>query len=121
MNKPLSALKKALKNEGGVIYTYVLTTVEADSHGSFVQTGSAPNFQGGLITLCTCKHLMRTNRTPNNWECVWIAGFTGINILSDHRNYLFYLMRVKEAFSSHKELWDWLSAPVREAKKRITA
>jgi len=59
MNKTLDDLKKILKEEDGLVYGYVLTTVKGDGSGGFVQTGSAPNFQGGLITLCTCKHWMR--------------------------------------------------------------
>lgn len=116
MNKTLSDLKKLIRDKDGEVYSYVLTTVKMDSHGGFVQKGSAPNFQGGYITLCTCKHYMRTWRTPDAWKNVWIAGFTRINILSDDRNYLFYLMRVQEAFRSHKELWNWLSENAREAK-----
>lgn len=38
----------------GSVYCYIVTSVK-DRGGLFVQTGSAPNFQGGLITLCTCK------------------------------------------------------------------
>jgi len=115
MNKTLSDLKKVLKDKDGLIYVYVLTTVET-IQGDFVQTGSAPNFQGGYITLCICKHRMRTWRKPDDWKDIWIAGFTGVNILNDHRNYLFYLMRVQKAFQSHKELWDWLPSYVRTAK-----
>jgi len=116
MNKTLYDLKKMLKEEDGLVYGYVLTTVKGDGSGGFVQTGSAPNFQGGLITLCTCKHWMRAWKKTDNWKDIWIAGFTGINVMGDHRNYLFYLMRVQKAFSSHKELWDWLAPAVRKAK-----
>lgn len=116
MNKTLNTLKRVSENGDEVVYAYVLTTVKADGHGGFVQTGSAPNFQGGFITLCTCKHWMRTWRTADAWKDVWIAGFTGVNILGDRRNYLFYLLRVQEAFHSHKELWDWLDSTVKKAK-----
>lgn len=94
----------------------MLTTVKIDGVRGFVQIGSAPNFQGDLITLCTCKHWMRTWRSPEDWKGVWIAGFTGINVVGDRKNYLFYLMRVQNAFSSYKELWDWLNPVVRNAK-----
>ena len=116
MNKTLNTLKRVLEKSKGTIYVYVLTTVKANGHGGFIQMGSAPNFQGGLITLCTCKHWMRTWRTPDAWKNVWIAGFTGVNILGDHKNYLFYLMQVQKAFYSHKELWDWLDPTVKKAK-----
>ncbi|MCD6573283.1 MAG: hypothetical protein J7K95_04240 [Thermoplasmata archaeon] len=116
MNKTLHDLKEMLTEEERLVYGYVLTTVKGDGGVSFVQTGSAPNFQGDLVTLCTCKHWMRTWREPKDWKGVWIAGFTGINVMDDHKNYLFYLMRVQEAFSSHKELWDWLDPAVRNVK-----
>ncbi len=117
MNKTLNTLKRVSENGGDErVYAYVLTTVKVDRHGGFVQTGSAPNFQGGFITLCTCMRQMRTYRKADAWKDVWIAGFTGVNILGDHRNYLFYLLRVKEAFHSHKELWDWLDSTVKKAK-----
>lgn len=116
MNKTLNILKSVSDNGDGVVYAYVLTTVKADDHGGFVQAGSAPNFQGGFITLCTCKHWMRTWRTTDAWKGVWIAGFTGVNILGDHQNYLFYLMRVQDSFRSHKELWDWLDSTMKKAK-----
>jgi len=115
MAKTLNPLGSLLKNEGGVIYAYVLTTVEKEGN-CFVQTGSAPNFQGGWITLCTCKHLMRTFRTSDGWKGVWIAGFTSVKTWGDHRNYLFYLTRAKYVFRSHKELWDWLNPQARAAK-----
>ena len=93
----------------------VLTTVNEDGV-CFVQKGSAPNFQGDLITLTTCKHYMRTYRFPVDWKDVWITGFTGVNTMEDHLNYLFYLMRVQDAFQSHKELWNWLDPSMRRAK-----
>jgi hypothetical protein len=115
MDRTLSILKEILKDVNGTVYAYILTTVHGVS-GCFVQKGSAPNFQGDLITLSTCKHAMRTYRSPKDWKDVWIAGFTGVNATEDHLNYLFYLMRVKDAFQSHKELWDWLDPSIRKAK-----
>lgn len=68
MNRSLECLKEKLKNEKALLYIYILTTIEIDkddpSDKTFIQTGSAPNFQGGHITLCSCKHYMRTLREP---------------------------------------------------------
>jgi len=94
----------------------VLTTVKIDGVRSFVQTGSAPNFQGTLLLYVSGKHYMRTWRSPEDWKGIWIAGFTGINVVGDYKNYLFYLMRVQNVFSSYKKLWDWLNSAVRNAK-----
>ena len=82
------------------VYSYIVTTVEL-REGRLRQEGSSPNFQGDLITLCSCKHWMRTFREPESWKGVWIAGYTA----KDLGNRLFYLMRVSEAFESHRELW----------------
>jgi len=112
-DKTLNELNNNLKGGRGTIYAYVLTTIK-NENGQFVQTGSAPNLQGGLITLCTCKHYMRTYRKPNEWEGVWIAGFTSRDLMEN--NYLFYLMKVSEAFSSHKGIWDNLPVKAKKAK-----
>ena len=92
--------KKISKFREDTVYSYILTTVER-REGLLRQEGSAPNFQGGLITLCSCKHWMRTFRDVKSWKGIWIAGFTR----KDLGNRLFYLMRVSEAFESHRELW----------------
>ena len=82
-------------------YSYVLKTVEL-KEGRLRQWGSAPNFQGGLITLCSCMHRMRTSLPgTKSWKGVWIAGYTSKAL----GNHLFYLMRVSEAFASHREIW----------------
>ncbi len=84
------------------VYCYIVDTVEY-SEGRLYQTGSGPNFQGDLITLCSCKHLMRMFLGAESWKGVWIAGFTSSRDSSSNR--LFYLMMVSEAFQSHRELW----------------
>jgi len=110
MNLTLEELKERLKNESGEVYSYVVTTVKY-RNGEFLQTGSAPNFQGNLITLCTCKHLMRTWKGVSEWKGIWIAGFTSMGL-----NYLFYLMKVSEAYPSHKALWENLPEEARKVK-----
>ena len=59
---------------------------------------------------------MRTYRDLDKWIGVWIAGFAGINLFNDKRRYLFYLMKVKRAYKSHKEIWYSLSPQTRDAK-----
>ena len=61
------------------VYYYVVRTVTL-RQGQFSQDGSAPNFDGGRLTLCTCKHWMRTLRPLDQWGGVWVAGFAGIGI-----------------------------------------
>jgi len=84
----------------GKVFTYVLSSVEVVD-GRFIQYGCAPNFQGGLITLCTCMHYHRT--WWKSWLGVWVAGFCGIN--NPGGNQLFYLMRVSNEFLNQYELW----------------
>jgi hypothetical protein len=109
-------LKKLGTEQKPEIYAYILSTVSfSKEQDQFVQKGSAPNFQGDYITLCTCKHYMRSRRSVADWKNVWIAGFT-----SHERgeNYLFYLMQVEAAFGSFRELWEnsLLSASTKQAK-----
>ena len=98
----------------GTVYCYVLTTVK-DAGGTFAQVGTAPNFQGGLVTLCTCKGQMRAGRDVDAWRDVWIAGVAGAEAGPLGKGHLFYLMRVERAFASHRDLWAWLSAHAPEA------
>jgi hypothetical protein len=100
------------------VYCYVLTSVKDDG-GAFVQLGTAPNFQGGLTTLCTCKWQMRAGKDVEAWEAgnIWIAGVTGAEAGPLGRGHLFYLMRVERAFASHRDLWAWLLAHAPEAAR----
>jgi len=93
------------------VYAYVLTTVKVENNG-FRQTGSAPNYQGGLITLCTCMHWQRTWSTIK--EHVWIAGFCGSGCPGG--NQLFYLMQIKNTHDDFQSLWNTLPEMIRQAK-----
>jgi hypothetical protein len=116
LNLSLKLVQTILKGQRGTVYTYIVDTVRCDG-GTFVQTGSGPNFQGGLITLATCKHQMRSGIALHEWQNAWVAGLTGVEaILGHHVNYLFYLMRVSRAFSSHRDLWNALPEETRTAK-----
>lgn len=94
------------------IYYYVMKTVKRE--GDILRhTGSGPNWQGGVITLCTCKHLMRTY--PDCKQGTWIAGFSSASA-NDGKNFLIYLMRVGQTFESHYDLWYSLPEEIREVK-----
>lgn len=113
-NKPLAYLKKRLSNIEGEAYSYVLSSISLDGE-SFEQRGCGPNFEGGVLTLCTCKHQMRSRRTAAQWKGVWIAGFTS-RTNRDHAHWLFYLARIKAAYDSHADLWTQLSVVEQRAK-----
>ncbi len=107
LNLSLKELKaRLLKIETGnaLIYWYVIRTIK-NKDGTFVQTGCGPNFEGDVITLCTCKHHMRTYRKIDSWENEWIAGFSGVGA-GEGKNVLIYLMQVGQAFESQYNLWD---------------
>lgn len=118
----LQTLRSAIPAElqSRAVYSYVIKTVN-NVAGRFVQTGSAPNFQGGVITLCTCKHKDRAYaprsgcRGPDKsepWKGIWLAGICGPAAFSPRG--LVYLMLVEQVFDSHADAWSGLSATNRQ-------
>ncbi len=116
IDRPLSAIKSKFGNSQDKAYSYVLTTVRINLDGpTFEQHGSGPNFQGDILTLCTCKHQMRASRSADEWKGVWLAGFTSRTI-HDGKHWLFYLAQIQTAHESHAELWNSLPHKCRKAK-----
>ena len=89
--------------ENHVVYAYVVRTVQL-RNGLLKQTGSGGNFDGDVVTLCTCKHGMRATLSSEEWRGKWIAGFTSYTAEFGHQQYLKYLMCVGEAYDSHFDL-----------------
>jgi hypothetical protein len=121
MNLSYGELAEQVSEKEGAAYSYVVKSVRMDDEGQqFEQHGSAPNFQGGRLTLCTCKHQMRTSLECKAWQGTWVAGFTSrcldVVDVPKGRHWLFYLTRVNRAYPSHAELWESLPAAAREAK-----
>jgi hypothetical protein len=59
-NLPLPILASRVQRFQDRAYSYVVTSVLLNPETMcFEQTGSAPNFQGDVLSLCTCKHQMR--------------------------------------------------------------
>ncbi len=113
MNLGLDKVARVGQDQGDT-YSYVMTTV-SNRNGELKQLGCGPNFQGGLLTICTCKGMMRTYRgvVPGTW----IAGFTDRSERHGNvRNTLFYLTRVLNNPKSQYLLWNSLVRGVREAK-----
>lgn len=117
LSLPLQRLKGGLCGVKDKAYSYVVTSVKLPG-GFFEQRGSAPNFQGGLLTLCTCKHQMRASKCCDDWEnSVWLAGFTSRTLRGGNGNHwLFYLAKVQSAHESHADLWASISRTARRAK-----
>jgi hypothetical protein len=113
LNLAKSELAKRIGRAQGAAYSYIVRTVELErATVCFEQHGSAPNFQGGFLTLCTCKHQMRSSLDIEQWKGKWIAGFT-IRCRHQGRHWLFW---VADAFESHSDLWHNLPAVVRKSK-----
>jgi hypothetical protein len=111
----ISNLKQALKGYANDnVYAYVIDTI-GTRNSRFYQAGCGPNFLGDAVTLCTCKHWMRTFRSVENWKDAWIAGFCNVDA-NDGRHALVYLMRVAKAYESHRALWQHLSPHSRVQK-----
>lgn len=120
MNSPLAGLCKSIptSQQRNPVYVYIITTVKVRGR-MFVQEGSAPNFQGGRISLCTCKHKDRASppkwscRGPNPrdpWQGVWVAGLCRPSQARPRG--LFYLMWVEHTFASHADCWNGLGGPL---------
>lgn len=118
--KSWDELHQLIKAHGNAtVHFYVVSTASIEQQKGreyFLQEGSAPNFSGRNVTLCTCKHDLRTILKPEDWRGRWIAGFSGITRRTDRRQYLLYLMRVGKAHKTHRELWRSLDTESRRLK-----
>jgi hypothetical protein len=98
------------------VYPYVVASVERRPDGGHAQFGTSPNFQGGLLTLCACKHHMRCGSQFRHPGGVWVAGITAAGVGGGGGRYLFYLMLVGMRADSQVEMWEQLPYDVRDAK-----
>ena len=107
MDLTSSELRRRLAAAGATaddeVYAYVIDTVKP-ANGLYRQTGSAPNWQGHTLTLCTCKHDMRATLSPDQWRGKWVAGFNGWSLPWHKQQGLVILMRVGETYGSQAEL-----------------
>ena len=127
MDTPLAVLRRIIPNalQQCPVYAYTLTSVKV-RQGQFIQDGSGPNFRGGYISLCTCKHKDRASAPPRDcrgianpddpWEGVWVAGLCSLKEARPRS--LFYLMLVGQTFASHAACWRALSHPLAKSAHR---
>lgn len=123
------ALEKLLNRLGGQtddeVRIYTVATTRLNKNSMIVgHKGSGPNLEGGLATLCTCKHSMRRSHSAADWKGKWILGLTSraINNGFSGEHYLFYMMKVEQAFDSHDELYMHLiriKSPVLRIKSAV--
>jgi hypothetical protein len=114
VNQPLAAMLARLRDSRETLYCYIVATISND-HGRYCQEGSAPNFQGDVMTLCSCKHSMRALWGAPAWQGKWIAGVTGWNVAWD-RHYLVYLMQIGSAYRSPAAIYRALTSAAQQAK-----
>lgn len=107
-------VKQTDRAKGEVVYSYVVSTVRLGQSGEYRQRGSAPNFQGDRLTLCTCKHQMRARLDLEDWPGKWVAGLSSRSYDGNH--WLIYLARIERSYESHCELWFDLPANIQQAK-----
>lgn len=105
MNLTAEGLRSFLSGQDGPLRAYVMSSVQ-DVGGVLIHAGSGPNFQGGLLTICTCKHLMRT--VPQVHEETWVSGLAGLHVVNGAGNSLFYLAKIHRISRSQWELWKYL-------------
>jgi hypothetical protein len=114
---PLPLLAARLGQQNDRAYSYVVRTVKLNHETTtFEQHGSAPNFQGDVLTLCTCKHQMRASQAAKDWQGVWLACVTSRTI-HDGKHWLFCLAKIESAHESHADLWGRMTPATRGAKE----
>lgn len=119
LNKPNRLHSAYNKFPTEICYAYPQHLIHLGEDGTFVQTRSGPNWLGGILTMTTCKHRLRSFKTPEEWEQgYWLAGFTP---KIDGENYLLYLARVHKAASSMVEMYGFLKYHHPEALERKLA
>ncbi len=100
MNKKLNEVEQDITSENSSVDIYILRTIKLTKNMKFIQTGSGPNFQGGILSQCTCRPDLRARRYPKQWENRWIAGFTTKGLAKKDTYHLVYLMKIHKAFES---------------------
>lgn len=98
------------------VYVYTVKSTNFDKESKTVRhTGSGPNLEGELATLCTCKYLMRQRQAE--WKGKWILGLTSRDRSKgfESKHYPFYLMKVDRSFDSQKEIFEYLKQTNPEA------
>lgn len=115
LDLPKPELVRRIGRLAGRIRSYKMISIYQDRKGLLEQRGSAPNFQGGCLTLCTCVHQIRAEKTPEDWlNDWWFAGFTIPKQCG--RVWLFYLAKVEQVYKSQSEICNALSPQTRKAK-----
>tara|TARA_R110000851_G_scaffold96792_2_gene209958 strand:- start:37667 stop:38371 length:705 start_codon:yes stop_codon:yes gene_type:complete len=72
--------------------------------GEFEQTRSGPNWEGGVVTMTTCKHLLRTYSTIKEKK----VAICGVTNKLEGENFLMYVGVIDKTFESNYDLGEYL-------------
>lgn len=125
MNRKQSNPKEDIRNimkidellEGvDLIYVYPHHRIELNDE-ELCQTRSGPNWEGEVLTIATCKHLLRTYKTlkPNT------VALVGITNKLEGNNYLLYAGVIEGMFDSNYKLGKFLKEYYPETYKKKLA
>jgi hypothetical protein len=84
------------------VYVYTHHEIYMDG-GELMQSRSGPNWEGGIVTLATCKHFMRTYRNFGAG-----VGVVGVTNKLEQENWLLYAGVVDKVFPSNYDLGQYL-------------
>jgi hypothetical protein len=94
-----------LQNAGDEeLYLYTQHEIFCES-AVIKQTRTTPNWEGGVVTFCNCKHLMRTY-TKETWRGIWIAGLCPRDCVN---NTFLFVGRIEHSFDGNYTLGQWLA------------
>lgn len=101
-----------------LIYVYPHHQIKLNDENELEQTRSGPNWEGGVVTMATCKHYLRTYKTLKPKK----VALCGVTNKLDGENYLLYLGVIEEMFDSNYDLGTYLMThyPVAYKEKLAT-
>ena len=105
----ISDLNKILRGADR-IYVYPHHEIKLDN-GNLKQTRSGPNWEGGVVTMATCKHLLRTYNSLTGKTVI-----CGLTNKLEGKNFLMYIGMIDKTFDSNLELGEYLDDEVFQIK-----
>ena len=99
----LNALIQALMEPNKRLYLFKQHEILYNKDIGIQQLRSSPNFEGGITTFATCKHLMRTY--PADWEESWLAGLCPS---ATNNSALLFVGRIGKVFTTNKALSSYI-------------
>lgn len=110
-NKPNKTIRNKMDLESilegvDLIYVYPHHQIELSDDNELEQTRSGPNWEGGMVTMATCKHFLRTYSSIKPKK----VALCGITNKIEGENYLLYIGVIDKSFDSNYELGRYISS-----------